>query len=244
MQALSTSRTSGPRRQPGGLRAGLGLALMLTCGLASAQSSDLDSVVLPRKTDLYIELQKGINSRTARDGDKFSAVVEVPVTQDDTIVIPVGTYVLGHVVRRKGSGYVKGKAELLLGFDTVILPNGTTRKIQAVVESAENFPTRDEQEEGTLQASGSQAAEVGIGAVSGAATGAITGATIGVFRGQTMKGAGIGAAVGAAGGALISLLKKGEEVELPKGSSLTIQLQDSVRFVKPPEPPAGRPLSP
>ncbi len=202
----------------------------------AAEKPDLDTVVLPRKTDLHIELKKGINSRTARHGDKFSALVEVPVTVNDSIVIPVGSYVLGHVVRSKRSGHVKGKAELLLGFDTLILPDGTTRQIVAVVDSAENYPTQDELEEGTLQAPGSQGAEVGIGAISGAATGAITGATVGVFRGETLKGAGIGAAVGAAGGAIISLLKKGEEVELPKGSSLTIQLQDSVRFVKPPEP--------
>lgn len=221
-------------------RAGAGLiVLWMTVPALAAQAAekvDLDTVIIPRKTDLYIELKKGINSRTARQGDKFSALVEVPVTVNDTIVIPVGSYVLGHVVRSKGSGYVKGKAELLLGFDTVILPDGTTRQIQAVVDSAENYSTRDEREEGTLEASGSQAEEVGIGAVTGAATGAITGATVGVFRGETLKGAGIGAAVGAAGGAIISLLKKGEEVELPKGSSLTIQLQDAIRFVKPPAP--------
>jgi hypothetical protein len=217
---------------------GLLLLWMTVPGLAAqaAEKVDLDTVIIPRKTDLYLELKKGINSRTARQGDKFSALVEVPVTVNDSIVIPVGSYVLGHVVRSKGSGYVKGKAELLLGFDTVILPDGTTRQIRAVVDSAENYTTQDEREEGTLQASGSQAQEVGIGAVSGAATGAITGATIGVFRGETLKGAGIGAAVGAAGGAVISLLKKGEEVELPKGSSLTIQLQDAIRFVKPPAP--------
>ncbi len=217
---------------------GLLLLWMTVPGLAAqaAEKVDLDTVIIPRKTDLYLELKKGINSRTARQGDKFSALVEVPVTVNDSIVIPVGSYVLGHVVRSKGSGYVKGKAELLLGFDTVILPDGTTRQIRAVVDSAENYTTRDEREEGTLEASGSQAQEAGIGAVSGAATGAITGATIGVFRGETLKGAGIGAAVGAAGGAIISLLKKGEEVELPKGSSLTIQLQDSIRFVKPPAP--------
>lgn len=221
-------------------------AILLAGGTspAAAQDEGLDSVVLPRKTDLYIQLQKGIHSRTARDGDKFSAILEVPVTQNDAIVLPVGTYVLGQVVRSKGAGRVKGKSELLLAFDTVILPSGLTRKITAIVDSAERYSTRDDLEEGTLQAPGSQAGEVAVGGASGAATGAITGATVGVFRGETLKGAGIGAAVGAAGGALLSLLKRGEDVELPRGSSLTIQLQEAVRFVKPPEPPAGKSLSP
>ena len=59
-----------------------------------------------------------------------------------------------------------------------------------------------------------------------------------------MKGIGVGSAVGAAGGALLALLEKGEEVELPKGASLTIQIQDAIRFEKPQKRTRGTALSP
>jgi hypothetical protein len=225
-----------------GAMAGL---FLLSGGVAQAQEGvNLDEVVLPRKTEIFIELQRGINSRTAQPGDRFSAVVEVPVTVDDSIVIPVGSYVLGHVVRKAPAGRVKGKAQLLLAFDTVILPDGVTRKMVAVLDSAEGYSTDSSREDGQLEAPGSQGEEVLIGAARGAATGVITGATVGIFRGQTLRGAGIGAAVGAAGGALLGLLEKGEEVELPRGSSLTIQLEESVGFVRPEPPPTGVRLTP
>lgn len=211
---------------------------------SAAWSQTLDDVVLPSKTEVFIQLQRSINSKTASPGDKFSALVEVPVTHRDKILIPVGSFVIGHIVERAGAGRIKGKAELLLAFDTVILPDGTTRKMRAAVQAAEGFRTDSADEEGRIEASGSQAAEVLGAAAETAVTGAITGATIGLFRGQTLRGAGIGAAIGAAGGGLIGLLQRGEEVELPRGSSLTIQLQDPARFVKPTPPPVGERFEP
>lgn len=212
-------------------------------GLA-AGVTQLDGVVIPRKTDLFIELMRSINSKTAQVGDKFSAIIQVPVTLNDTIIIPVGSYVIGHVEDRKAAGYIKGKAQMLLGFDTVILPDGTTRQIRAVVEQADRYSSDPADETGRVEAPGNQSKEVAVGAAKGAATGAITGATIGIFNGRTMRGAGIGSLMGAAGGALIGLLDKGEEVELPKGAGLTIQLQDDIEFVKPEPIRQGQPLEP
>lgn len=220
----------------------LPLTLMLTQGWA--QESELDDVIIPGKTEVFISLQRSLNSKTARHGDKFSAIVEVPVTIEDRVVIPVGSFIIGHVEDQKKAGHLKGKSQLLLAFDTLILPGGTTRKMQAVVQSAERYQTDTAGEEGRIQGSGNQAEEVAVGSAGGAVTGAITGATVGLFRGKALKGAGVGAAIGATGGAIISLLAKGEEVELPKGSSLTIQLQDPVKFVRPAPPAQGEPLEP
>lgn len=218
----------------------MALRIVLACWLTFVPvmgfqgESVLDQVILPKKSDIFISLQRAINSKTAQPGDKFSAVVEVPVTLDDTIVIPVGSYVIGHVSEAKGAGYFKGKAELLLAFDTIILPKGTTRHMVAAVESSDRYRTDPASEDGNLKAEGSQAEEVAVSAAKGAVTGMITGATIGILRdGGAARGMGIGSAVGAAGGALLGLLKRGEEVELPKGTSLTIQLQEAVQFVKP-----------
>ena len=113
-------------------------------------------------------------------------------------------------------------------FDTVILPSGTTRDIRAVLSSAEGQKLDPTREDGTIQGQGGQGGEV-----AGTATkGAIPGVGIGAIAGG-WKGVGIGGATGAATGALIGLLKKGKPVYLPRGSSITIQLEDDIQFVKP-----------
>jgi hypothetical protein len=220
---------------------------LLTLALVAsnlAAASPLDGVTLRGKTEIFIELLRSINSRTARQGDRFASTVQVPVTQDDKIVIPPGSYILGHVIESEGAGHLKGKGQLLLGFDTVILPDGTTREIRAALQNADKYSADPANEQGRIEAPGEQGKEVATGAAKGAATGVITGATIGVFRGQTLRGAGIGALTGAAAGALLGLLNRGEDVELPKGSGLTIQIQEDIEFVKPTPPPTGERLTP
>jgi type IV secretion system protein VirB10 len=200
-------------------------------GTVTAQS--LDGVILPAKTDIFVRLQRSLNSKTVSPGDKFSTLVEVPVTLDDRIVIPVGSYMLGHVASKETAGYIEGKANLVLVFDTVILRNGITRQLRAHVQSAEGYESNPESEDGELVAGGSQGEEVAVGATTGAVIGLITAGTATVFNRGNPRAFEIGPGIGAAGGALLALLKKGDEVELRRGTSLTIQLQDEVEFVKP-----------
>lgn len=209
-------------------------------GWLAAQS--IDEVVIPRRTDIFIELQRAINTRVAATGDKFYGQVSVPVTANDQIVIPVGSYIIGHVEASQQPGRLKGKAELLLKFDTLILPDGTTRQMRAVVDSAEDYETDYEGEEGRLRAPGSQGSETAAGAAGGAVTGAIIGTTVGAARGRTKKGLATGTVIGAAGGALLGVFQRGKDVVLPRGSTLTIQLEEDIGFVKPPPPPERVPL--
>ncbi len=200
--------------------------LIVSCAACFAQT--LDDAVVPRKTEIFVKIQRSLNTKTARTGDRFHGQVEVPVTVEDKIIIPQGSFIIGHVDISQTGGRVKGKAEMRLLFDTVILPGGTTRDIRAVLSSAEGQKLDPTREDGTMQGQGGQAGEAG-----GTATkGAIPGAGIGAIAGG-WKGAGIGAAAGAATGALVGLLKKGKHVQLPRGSSITIQLEDDIQFVKP-----------
>lgn len=203
----------------------------LLAGAPAAQS--IDEVVLPAKTEIFIRLERSISSKTASAGDRFHARTEVPVTIDDRIVIPKGSYLLGTVDLSNSAGRIKGKARLRLGFDTVILPDGTTRRIEAVLQSAEGQRADPQDETGTLTAEGSQTRET-IGAAAG---GAAIGGVIGVITGGA-SGLATGGLVGGASGALAALFKKGNEVVLPRGSSLTVQLETDVRFVKPRAPGA------
>ncbi len=203
-------------------------------------SSALEDVVIPRKTEIFLTLQQNVSTKAAGPGHKFFGKLVVPVTANDQIVIPVESYVIGHVLAAHEPGYLKGGAELLLAFDSIILPDGTTRQIEAVVQSAEGVRTDQTDEQGTLQAPGNQGEET----VSGATEGAVLGGVIGAVSGRDLKGLGVGAAIGSAAGALIGLFKKGDDVELKKGTTVTIQLKSDIRFVSlQPRNPSMVPMS-
>ena len=60
--------------------------------------STLDDVVIPRKTELFITLQQTLSTKAAGGGHKFFGKLVVPVTANDRIIIPVQSYVIGHVL--------------------------------------------------------------------------------------------------------------------------------------------------
>ncbi len=203
-------------------------------------SLTLDDVIIPRKTEIFLTLQQTVSTKAAGPGYKFFGKLVVPVTANDQIVLPVGSFIIGHVLAAHEPGYLKGSAELLLAFDSIILPDGTTRQIEAVVQSAEGLKTDQTDEQGTLQAPGNQGEET----VSGASQGAVLGGVVGAVSGRGLKGLGVGAAIGAAAGALVGLFKKGDDAELRKGTTVTIQLKSDIRFVRlPARNPSMVPMS-
>jgi len=215
------------------------LHLLVFVGLCSTLSAQtIDDFTIPKKTEIFITLEKSISTRTANTGDKFFGQIAVPVTANDKIVIPVGSYIIGHVETAKEAPRLRGKAELGLRFDTIILPDGTTRNIEAVLSSAEGYENSTSSEEGKIQASGGQAGDIG----KGAAAGGPIGGTAGGMATRSLKGFGIGAGVGAATGAIIGALKRNKEVDLPRGTSITVILDNDVRFAKPALASEGKPL--
>jgi hypothetical protein len=212
------------------------IVLLSLSGLAWAQS--IDEIVIPKKTELFITLERSISSKTAAAGDKFYGRVAVPITQNDRIVIPTGSYVIGHVDAAREAGRLRGKGSLGLRLDTIILPDGVTREIQAVLTSAEGYENTPPNEKGQVQASGGQGGVVAKDATTGASVGAVTGAA----AGRSWSDVGLGAGLGAATGAIIGALKKNDEVNLPRGTSITVVLDSDVRFVKPAAKAAAPPL--
>ncbi|MGW8178782.1 MAG: hypothetical protein ACWGQW_08470, partial [bacterium] len=202
--------------------------LVLLMGLSTqfpgGYAQSLDGVILPAKTKIFVSLQRSLNSKTVSPGDAFVTVVDVPVTINDRIVIPVGSYIQGFVASKEEAGYLQGKASLLLGFDTVILRNGITRELRAQVQSAEGYELDPKSEKGKLTGGGDQVEEVAVGAVTGAVIGLVMAGTAHVFSRANPRSFEIATGVGAMGGGVLALMQKGEEVKLQRGSSLTIEL--------------------
>ncbi len=203
--------------------------LLVCLPFLTAAQADQDEIVIPRKTNLFVTLQTGVSTETARPGDKFHAQLSVPITSEDQIVIPVGSYLIGQVDDVTRPGRLKGKGEIVLSFDTIIFPSGITRNLEARAEHAEGFVSSSGEKEGKITTTSKQADDVlKYGTVGGA-----SGAGIGAIADRSLEGAGVGGAIGATAGAVIGLLMRGQQVAMTRGTSLTVQLQQDAVLRQP-----------
>lgn len=176
--------------------------------------------VVPANTTIPVTLRNTISSRTAYIGQAIYCQTIYPITMNDRIVIPAGTYVKGTVAQVVRPGRVKGTAKIGLRFESITLHSGLTRPLRATLSGyggngAEGFS----REEGKIEGESSK----GEDATKVASTG-VQGALIGAIAGRGGKGAGIGAASGALGGLVWILATRGREIVLRPGTSLELQL--------------------
>ncbi len=180
-------------------------------------------ITVPAGTKIPLTLKQGINSKSARPGDPVYAQTAFPITQNDHIVIPAGTFVQGEVRSVVRPGRVKGRAQLQMSFTSMIFPNGYTIMLPGAVQ---NTPGSKDNtvagKEGTIQGPGGKGKDAGTIA---AAT--IPGAGIGAIAGGA-EGAGIGAATGGVIGLATVLLTRGPEVHLATGDSVEMILESSL----------------
>lgn len=116
------------------------LAGLLAVPLLAAQ----EEATIPRKTDIFVTLGGGFSSKTAKPGDRFFATVAVPVVVDEQILVPQGSKLLGQVSEIRKGARKKEEGWIGLAVDTVVLPSGANRKLEAVLTSVEG----EEPEEG------------------------------------------------------------------------------------------------
>jgi type IV secretion system protein VirB10 len=223
------------------------VALMLLPGLSAVAQTSQDSPQLtprngvvktavadppatpawtvPSGTKIPLTLKQGVNTKSARPGDPVYAQTAFPITQNNQIVIPAGTFVQGQVERVVRPGHVKGKAELQMSFTSMIFPNGYTVMLPGAVQNTPGSNSNSMKgKEGTIEGPGGKgkdAATVATTTVAGAGIGAIA---------DGGKGAGIGAGVGGALGLATVLLSRGPEVDLGTGSSVEMVLESNIEL--------------
>src|SRR5215831_177872 len=66
-------------------------------------------VTVPAGTRLAVTLENGISTRSAKAGDSLYFHTSFPVTQNNQVVIPVGSYIRGSLLEAKRPGRIKGK---------------------------------------------------------------------------------------------------------------------------------------
>src|SRR3954470_15977498 len=107
-------------------------------------------VTVPSGTKVLLVLKNSVSSRNAKPSDGVFLETTFPVVEGGHVLIPAGTYVQGIVDSVKRSGRVKGRAELLLHFTTLIYPNGYTVSMPGSLESSDSADTQQvKDKEGT-----------------------------------------------------------------------------------------------
>src|SRR5271169_4280821 len=208
---------------------------LLLAGFAAAQStvapdpaapageSAKTTLTIPVGTMIPLSLKQAMSTKMAKDGDPVYAETTFPFVVNERVVIPAGTYIQGKVEHVQRGGHVKGRAELLVHFTSMVYPNGYTVMLGGSVENtpgAEKTSMKDS--EGTIRqdSDAGKRAETAAGA---ATTGAVIGA---VTNGA--KGAGIGAGIGGVAGLAVGMLSRGADVRLEAGTSIEMEIQREV----------------
>jgi hypothetical protein len=186
--------------------------------LAPRPAPSGETITVPAGTRVGVILENGISTSSAKPGDSVYFRTSFPITINNKVVVPVGSYLRGEVAESKRPGHIKGRGELRIRLSTLVLPNGYTVDLNAVPHSADGGNTKTDSE-GKITGPGGKGKDAET-----VATTTIAGAGIGAIAGGG-KGAGIGAGVGGLAGLAAVLLSRGPEAQLPRGSSMDLILE-------------------
>jgi hypothetical protein len=173
----------------------------------------LPIIVIPRETELILELQNDLNTEQSREGEKFTALVVAPSEIN-------GATIEGRVSKVLKPGRIKRRSELSLTFDRIVLSdsrwsNMSATLIEVMPVKGDNIRRVDN--EGTaIGPSSLKSDAVKIGASTG--IGAVTGAVIG-----GPVGAAVGAGVGAGFGVGAVVIERGKHVRLNRNQQIRIK---------------------
>jgi type IV secretion system protein VirB10 len=191
----------------------------------TAPESTPNTFTIPAGTKIPLSLKQAISTKNAREGDAVYAETAFPYVVDNRIVIPAGAYIQGTISHVERAQRLKGRAEILMRFTSIIYPNGYTVMLPGSVENtpgAEDKSVKDS--EGTIRED-SDAGKRVEDAAKGGAGGTVAGATAGGLATGGLNGARVGAGAGAAAGVAWALLKHGSEVKLEVGTSIEMEIQ-------------------
>ena len=177
----------------------------------SQTDSEAGDFSVPDGTRLVATLDDALSTRNAHAEDRFTITTGSPSRYE-------GAVIEGTVSSVNASGRLSGRAEMALNFESIRMRNGRTYQFAGVIEDirTSNGDTIRVDNEGTVEDDSQTEKTVQRGAI-GAALGAIIGAISGGGH-----GAAIGAVIGAGGGAGTVIVQGRDQLDLPRGTELTI----------------------
>ena len=187
-------------------------------------------LVVPAGTRVPLVMINSISSKHSEPGDPVYLESVYPVVADGRIMIPAGTNVSGTVIHSKRPGRVKGRGQLGIRLDQMILPNGVIRDLSGRPGALDGrSPDNFDRETGTVKSPGTKgedAQDVANATITGASVGTIAGA----IGGRTGTGLGIGSVAGAGAGLAKVLLTRGPDAMLDRGTHIEMLLEQDLHF--------------
>lgn len=190
------------------------LTLFFVSSIAAQRAESIYTLQIGTK--IRAKMDNEISSKVSSVNDTFTVTVSKPVIVRETEILPVGTVIEGRIteVKRASIGGADGNFELK--FETLRLPNGAKREIEAGLINFEK-PKSSNFSRNLLSIIGGAGIGALLGGISGKENGALLGAGIGA-------GAGTGAAVLQKG--KDARIKSDEEIEIRLNKEVTLPVED------------------
>jgi hypothetical protein len=186
----------------------------------------LEVLAVAPGTKFLVRLEGDMSTKDLRRNQSFRVRTLEPLEAGQGFYLPAGAQILGHVSRIEPAG-TTGRAKLWLTFDDVVTRFGRLPIVAEVTavpgdHSIKSGPL----EEGVIEGRSSNQKDAAQAAAAGAATGAIKG-----VKDRNKKEAAEGAALGALEAYLMEA-GRGEELNLPKGAKLELELERALYLVR------------
>lgn len=172
---------------------------------------------VPEGKRFIIKLKDTLDTKKLKDDKHFKAELREDLVTPSGLIIPKGRTIKGHVAQYE-HGYTG--ARLMLAMDEIETRHGWVPLIATVTGVPGDPSIKSTGDEGELTKKGPNKKRMITNAAIGAGVGAVSGSVIGGG-----KGAAVGAAVGAGLGTGTSLLLKGNDMKLDKGTQLEVRLE-------------------
>jgi hypothetical protein len=186
----------------------------------------LEALAVAPGTKFLVALETDINTKEIRQNDRFHVKTVEPLEAGNGVYLPSGATIYGHVSRVEPAG-IAGKAKLWLTFDEIHTQFG---KLPIVAEVAgvpgDHSIKSGELQEGVIEGRSSTQKDSAQAAAAGAAMGATKG-----VKDKNKKEAAEGAAMGALEAYLMEA-GRGQELNLPKGAKLELELERALYLVR------------
>ena len=171
---------------------------------APPQPAPSQQITVPPGTIVFVRMTDTLDTDSAYTGQVFTATLATDLAAEGYVVARTGTTVYGQVLEANSAGRASGTSQLKLQLTQIVI-NGTAIPILTDVFDSKGKSSRRRSFRRLFG-----------GAGLGAAIGAIAG------------NAGMGAAIGAVAGGALSVVQKGDQVQIPSEAQLEFHLQQPV----------------
>ena len=172
-------------------------------------------VSIPSGTSFQVTFDSGISSGSLEKNDRLTVRLTNDLRYNGKLIAPAGSLVYGTATDAQNAGFAYGSGVIELAFNEILTPEGTQIAI-----STEKIYLKSKSERAKKMTR-----DVVVGAVGsmliGAALTALGGGSDDWGRNMLIWGG-----LGAAGGGLRGSMQRGEEVQIPDGTTIEIKLSE------------------